>query len=95
MTESVWEGKTSHEMNTALTPGGVVNSHLIMDEIHSFVLRVNLNPAPDGRGAAKPNFKLEYVNEDICQRMQSLDDVLAELTNRIQLILKNANGGLN
>ena len=78
-----------------MTPQELKNSHLVMDEIHSFVLRVNRNPAPDGRGAARPQFNLEYVNQGTKQRMQSLDEVLSELTTRIELILHTSDVGLN
>ena len=83
-------GKTSKEMKTALTPDTPKNSHLIMEDIHSFVLRVYLNPAPDGRGTGRPQFNLEYVNQGVNQRLQNLDDVLKELTDRVELILNNS-----
>ncbi|MGB5487367.1 MAG: hypothetical protein WBN06_08260 [Lysobacterales bacterium] len=69
-------------------PNVLKNSHLVMDDVHSFVLRVYLNPAPDGRGAARPQFNLEYVNQGVNQRMKNLDEVLKELTTRIELILQ-------
>lgn len=74
-------------MNTTLTPSTLKNSHLVMDDVHSFVLRVYKNPAPGGRGVARPQFNLEYVNQGINQPMQNLDEVLKELTARIELIL--------
>ena len=76
-------------------PNVLKNNHLTMEDIHSFVLRVYLNPAPDGRGTARPHFNLEYVNQNTNQRMQSLDEVLKELTARIELILHSSNDGLN
>lgn len=76
-------------------PNVCKNSHLIMDDVHSFVLRVYLNPAPDGRGSARPQFNLEYVNQGTNQRMQCLDEVLKEMTTRIELILDRSDGGLN
>jgi hypothetical protein len=82
-------------MNTVLTPNVLKNNHLTMEDIHSFVLRVYLNPAPDGRGTARPHFNLEYVNQNINKRMQNLDEVLEELTARIELILHSPDGGLN
>jgi hypothetical protein len=75
-------------MDTTLMPNVLKNSHLVMDDVHSFVLRVYLNPAPDGRGAARPQFNLEYVNQGVNQRMKNLDEVLKELTTRIELILQ-------
>jgi hypothetical protein len=82
-------------MNTVLMPNVLKNSHLTMEDIHSFVLRVYLNPAPDGRGTARPHFNLEYVNQNINKRMQNLDEVLNELTARIELILHSSDGGIN
>lgn len=82
-------------MDSALMPNVLKNSHLIMDDVHSFVLRVCLNPAPDGSGSARPQFKLEYVNQGTNQRLRSLDEVIKELTTRIELILHTSDGGLN
>jgi hypothetical protein len=79
-------------MDTTLIPDVLKNSHLVMDDVHSFVLRVYMDPAPDGRGAARPQFNLEYVNQGVNQRMQNLDDVLKELTTRIELIVKRSDG---
>ena len=73
-------------------PNVIKNSNLVMDDVHSFVLRVYLDPAPDGRGAARPQFNLEYVNQGVNRRMQNLDEVLKELTTRIELIVKKSDG---
>jgi len=67
-------------------------NRLVLDDVHSFVLRVHLNPAPGGRGIPRPQFNLEDVNEGTSQRMQNLDEVLQELASRIELILHSANG---
>ena len=82
-------GDASREMNTVLTPKVHKKSHLVLDDVHSFVLRLHLNPAPGGRGIARPQFNLEYVNQGTRQRMQSLDEVFEELTVRIEQILQN------
>ena len=95
MTEFDQKGNTSREMNTVLMPDILKNGPPIMDDVHSFVLRVSRNPAPDGQGAARPRFRLEYVNQDINQRMQNLDEVFKELTTRIELILRSSDGDLN
>jgi len=79
-------------MDTTLMPNVIKNSNLVMDDVHSFVLRVYLDPAPDGRGAARPQFNLEYVNQGVNRRMQNLDEVLKELTTRIELIVKKSDG---
>ena len=82
-------------MDTNLMPNVLKNSHLVMGDVHSFVLRLYLNPTPDGWGAARPQFNLEYVNQGVNQRMQNLDEVLNELTSRIELILHSSDGGLS
>jgi len=76
-------------------PNGLRDSHLTMEDVHSFVLRVYLNPAPDGLGDSRPQFNLEYVNQDTNLRLKSMDEVVKELTARIDLILHGSDGGLN
>jgi hypothetical protein len=76
-------------MNTALTPDVHKKSHLVVDDVHSFVLRLYLNPAPGGEGIPRPQFNLEHVNQGTNQRMQSLDEVFEELTTRIEQIIRN------
>lgn len=80
---------------TALTLDLNKSSHLVLDDVHSFVLRLHLNPAPGGRGNPRPQFNLEHVNQGTNRRMQSLDEVLKELAARIELILQNSEGGVN
>ena len=63
-------------------------NHVVVDDVHSFVLRLYLNPAPGGRGTPRPQFSLEHVNQGTSRRMQRLDEVFKELTARIELILK-------
>ena len=82
-------------MNTALTPDVHKKSHLVLDDVHSFVLRLHLNPAPGGRGRPRPQFNLEHVNQGTNRRMQNLDEVLQELTARIELILQSSDGDGN
>ena len=82
-------------MNTALTPDVQKQSHLVLDDVHSFVLRLHLNPAPGGRGRPRPQYNLEHVNQGTNRRMQSLDEVLQELTARIELILQSSDSGRN
>ena len=69
-------------------PGIYKKSEVILDEVHSFVLRLHLNPAPGGRGDPRPQFNLEHVNWGTRQRMQSLEEVFTELTDRIESILQ-------
>lgn len=82
-------------MNSNLMPNVHRESHLVQDDVHSFVLRLHLNPAPGGRGTPRPKFSLEHVNQGTKQHMQSLDDVLKDLTARINLILHISDGGSN
>jgi len=79
-------------MTAAFMPSLHTGNRLVLDDVHSFVLRVHLNPAPGGRGIPRPQFNLEDVNEGTSQRMQNLDEVLQELASRIELILHSANG---
>jgi len=82
-------------MNTALMPDVHNRNHLVLDDVHSFVLRLHLNPAPGGRGLPRPQFNLEHVNQGTSWRMRSLDEVLEELTTRVELILQNQNASGN
>ena len=82
-------------MNTALMPDVHRKSHLVLDDVHSFVLRLHLNPAPGGRGRPRPQFNLEHVNQGTNRRMKTLDEVLKELTARIELILQSSDSGGN
>ena len=93
--EAIQFGDAIHEMNTALTPNVYKKSHLVVDDVHSFVLRLHLNPSPGGQGVPRPQFNLEHVNQGTNQRLQSLDEVLKELTTRIELILQGSDGSLN
>ena len=76
-----------------MTPVVCPESHLVLDDVHSFVLRLYLNPAPGGRGRPRPQFSLEYVNRGRNQRMQSLDQAVKELTHQIERILQSREGG--
>ena len=82
-------------MNTALMSDIPKRGQMVVEDIHSFVLRVYLNPAPDRRGTARPQFNLEYVNQGISRRLQNMDDVLKELTDHVELILHDPDGSLN
>jgi hypothetical protein len=57
------------------------------DDVHSFVVRVHMNPAPGGRGTARPQFTLEHVNHDAKIRMKNQAEVLKELSIRIDEVL--------
>ena len=87
--EAFQDGYSAREIDADLTLHLHKKSHLVLDDVHSFVLRLHLNPAPGGQGIPRPQFKLEHVNQGTSQRMQSLDDVFKELTVRIEQILQN------
>ena len=57
------------------------------EDVHSFVVRVHMNPAPGGRGTARPQFTLEHVNRDAKIRMNHLSEVLKELSIRVDKVL--------
>ena len=82
-------------MNTAQRPDTYRKSHLVIDDVYSFVLRLHLNPAPGGQGRPRPQYNLENVNKGTKRRMQNLDEVLHELKTQIDLILQNADSGVN
>jgi len=82
-------------MNTALGPDISKKSHLVLDDVYSFVLRLHLNPAPGGRGTPRPQFNLENVNKGTNRRMQNLDEVLHELKTQIELILQSPDSHVN
>lgn len=73
-----------------MTANIYMNSPLVLDDIHSFVLRLHLNTAPGGQGSRRPQFTLEHVNLHTCLRLQSLEEVLKELTGQIELILQSS-----
>ncbi len=75
-------------MEAALTPMVRQESHLVLDDVHSFVLRLYLNPAPGGRGRPRPQFILEHVNSRNSRRMRSLEQALKELSDQIGRILQ-------
>lgn len=82
-------------MNTAETPESRRKSHLVLDDVYSFVLRLHLNPAPGGQGLPRPQFNLENVKKGTNRRMQNLEEVLQELKLQIELILQSPDGGMN
>jgi hypothetical protein len=82
-------------MNTALMPEMHRKSHLVLDDVYSFVLRLHLNPAPGGQGLPRPQFNLKNVNKGTNRRMQNLEEVLQELRTQIELILQSSDRDMN
>ena len=93
--EAFQDGYSAREIDADLTLHLHKKSHLVLDDVHSFVLRLHLNPAPGGQGNPRPKFKLEHVNQGTSQRMQSLDEVFEVLRARIATILQGSDDGLN
>jgi hypothetical protein len=77
-------------MNAVAMPDLHNKNPLIVDDVHSFVLRLYLNAVPGSRSPPRPQFHLENVNEGSNQRMQSLDEVILELTVQIEKILQGS-----
>ena len=81
-------------MYTTLMQDTHKKSHLVLDDVYSFVLRLHLNPAPGGRGVSRPHFNLVNVNNGTNRRMQSLDEALRELRSQIEQILRDPGSGV-
>ncbi len=58
--------------------------------IHSFILRVRLDPRPGGRGAPRARFHLEEVEEDLRWHFTDFDRVIECLSSRVDAILRRA-----
>lgn len=82
-------------MYTTLTQDTHKKTHLVLDDVYSFVLRLHLNSAPGGRGSPRPHFNLVNVNQDTNRRMNGLDEVLHELKSQIELILRDPGSDIN
>lgn len=66
-----------------------------LDDVHSFVLRLHLNPAPGGYGVPRPQFTLEHVNLQTKRRLRNLEEVVMELTRQIEPILQRSKRGID
>lgn len=58
----------------------------VLDDVHSFVLRVSLNRAHGGEGRPRPQFHLEHVNDQSSSRLQSMEEVCSQLEARVTAI---------
>jgi hypothetical protein len=75
-------------MRAAMTPD-IAGSHGVpFDDVHSFVLRVNLYRSQSGQGQDRAQFQLEYVNGGVSRRFKSLDEVLAQIRTQITEIFE-------
>lgn len=82
-------------MYTTLMQDTHKKTHLVLDDVYSFVLRLHLNPAPGGRGSPRPHFNLVNVNQGTNRRMHNLDEALQELRSQIELVLRDPRSGVN
>jgi len=82
-------------MYTTLMQDTHKKTHLVLDDVYSFVLRLHLNPAPGGQGVSRPYFNLVNVNKGTNRRMHGLDEALQELRSQIEMILQDPGSGIN
>jgi len=80
------------ETKETLAPGGYIGGSQDLDDVHSFVLRLHLDPSPGGRGDPRPKFTLEHVNLQTSRHLRNLEEVVKELARQIELILQRAKG---
>lgn len=62
-------------------------THLVVDEVHSFVLRISVNRARGGKGKPRPQFHLAHVNSGLNKRMTNVEEVLDQLGAQINAVL--------
>lgn len=65
-----------------------INTDLVLDDVHSFVLRVSLDRAYRGSGKPRPQFHLEHVNKQTVNRAKSLEEMLEQLRTQILSVFK-------
>jgi hypothetical protein len=61
---------------------------LVLDDVHSFVLRISLNRGHGGRGTPRPQFHLEHVNTRTASRTNKLEEVLDLLRTEINIVFE-------
>ena len=67
------------QMDSALMSDVHKDSRPLLDDIHSFVLRVHLDRSQLSKNQYRSRFLLEYVNERTARRFKSLDELLDHL----------------
>lgn len=70
-----------------MKPTVLKETDLILDEVHSFVLRISVNRAHGGQGKPRPQFHLVHVNSGLTSRMKSTEEVLNQLETQITRVL--------
>jgi len=73
-------------MVRVLTPEVQNQNHDVLDDVHSFVLRISVDRSRKGKGRHRPRFQLENVNEVSSHRFKSLDDLLEHLRGQVKTI---------
>lgn len=58
----------------------------LLDEVHSFVLRISIDRARGGSGRPRPQFQLEHVNSQKTCRTKTLEEACAALETQVQSI---------
>ncbi|NNJ64881.1 MAG: hypothetical protein HKP16_04900 [Xanthomonadales bacterium] len=61
-------------------------SDLLLDEVHSFVLRISIDHSRGGTGRPRPQFQLEHVNSQKTCRTKTLEEACAALEIQVQSI---------
>ena len=70
-----------------MTSNSNIDTDLVLDDIHSFVLRISLNRAHGGMGRPRPQFHLEHVNDRTASRTKSVEEMLDQLRTQIFSVL--------
>ena len=70
-----------------MKPTVLKETELVLDEVHSFVLRISVNRAHGGKGKPRPQFHLVHVNSGFTSRMKSTEEVLDQLETQITKVL--------
>ena len=86
----MWEQRSDRvrAKGAVVTRNAGGDSRLVLDDVHSFVLRVSLNRSRSGEGRVRPQFQLEYVNGSSSHRFKSLEEVLEQIRRQVAEIFE-------
>ena len=70
-----------------MKPTVLKDSDLVLDDVHSFVLRISVSRAHGGKGKPRPQFHLVHVNSGLNNRMTNVEEVLDQLGTQITAVL--------
>jgi hypothetical protein len=59
---------------------------MLLDEVHSFILRISIDRARGSTGRPRPQFQLEHVNSRKTCRTKTLEEACAALEAQVQSI---------